>query len=64
MARLKISTGPQYEKTGSRLRNQQRQIQQIADAIFAELRSGTRPNAKSKRATLEASPVVEEVRQQ
>ncbi len=64
MAKMKISTGPRYEKTGSPLRKQQRQVRELANSIFAEILSSARPNAKSKRVPLGESPVVEEVRQQ
>ena len=49
MARMKISTGPRYEKTGSPLRKQQRQVQEVADAIFTEILSGSRLETKLRR---------------
>ena len=61
MARMKISTGPRYEKTGSPLHKQQRRVQEVADAIFTELLSGSRLETKPKRSTRGNDVVSEHV---
>ena len=64
MARMKISTGPRYEKTGSPLRKQQRRVREVADAIFTELLSGSRLETKPKRSTRGDAIAGESVHQQ
>lgn len=63
MAKMKISTGPRYEKTGSPLRKQQRRVQEVANAIFTELLSGVRVETKPKRSVRGDDGVGEHVHQ-